>query len=273
VNDLIHQPPHLERDPDPPSLDAWASDPSAFVWRGENSEVLAVSRRRERLLQVSIPKLATFELDDASSTPIARALRDDRDGLLDAYHRFVLPLFLQARGAEVIHASAVLGARGVVAFSGASGSGKSTLAYALSRRGFPLFADDTLAIERDADRFAALKLPLRSRLCIDAAEHFRLSDPPPPDPSVDRRPLSAICVIDRSPTVRAPELTPIDAKQSFLVLYDQALSFDLGDASRNERMLRAYFDLAERVPVVRLSHRAHFSELDDLLDAVLRALL
>ena len=50
------------------------------------------------------------------------------------------------RGLLCLHASAVVCADGVHAFTGASGAGKSTLAGALSMRGHPFFSDDVLTL-------------------------------------------------------------------------------------------------------------------------------
>ena len=50
------------------------------------------------------------------------------------------------RGLLCLHASAVVCADGVHAFTGASRDGKSTLAGALSMRGYPFFSDDVLTL-------------------------------------------------------------------------------------------------------------------------------
>lgn len=66
-----------------------------------------------------------------------------------------LPFVAVMRGLEVLHASAVAGDRGAVAFSGPSGTGKTSLALALVRRGATLLADDVLALERAGDELLA----------------------------------------------------------------------------------------------------------------------
>jgi hypothetical protein len=59
------------------------------------------------------------------------------------------------KGHELLHASAVRTASGVVALIGQTGVGKSTLACELIRRGCSLFADDILAVESDGSRIIA----------------------------------------------------------------------------------------------------------------------
>ena len=85
--------------------------------------------RREEVLMVPEPR-------DAA----------DRMGrqIEDTYQRAVLPMALQAHGEEVVHASACMTEGGVVAFCGRSQTGKSTVAYGLHRRGYRVWADDTL---------------------------------------------------------------------------------------------------------------------------------
>ncbi len=58
----------------------------------------------------------------------------------------VLPNVAIMRGYEALHASAVDSPEGVVAVAGPSGMGKTTLALELLGRGWPLFADDVLAL-------------------------------------------------------------------------------------------------------------------------------
>jgi hypothetical protein len=66
------------------------------------------------------------------------------------WHRFLLDTVLWSAsslsGVELLHASAVRGSAGVVAFAGFSGAGKTSLAAELLRRGADFFADDILAL-------------------------------------------------------------------------------------------------------------------------------
>jgi hypothetical protein len=76
-----------------------------------------------------------------------------------AWQRFLLDTVLWSasllRGSELLHASAVAGPRGVVAFAGFSGAGKSSLAVELIRRGGALFTDDILALTSSARELVA----------------------------------------------------------------------------------------------------------------------
>ncbi len=59
----------------------------------------------------------------------------------------VFVVLCQQRGLLPLHASAVCGDAGVVAFVGESGQGKSSLAAHLEERGFPVIADDICLID------------------------------------------------------------------------------------------------------------------------------
>jgi hypothetical protein len=88
---------------------------------------------------------AVFHLSsDGRELRCAPAVRSDL-----AWQRFLLDTVLWSAsllsGVELLHASAVLGTEGVVAFAGFTGSGKTSLAAELIRRGGALFADDILA--------------------------------------------------------------------------------------------------------------------------------
>jgi hypothetical protein len=62
----------------------------------------------------------------------------------------VIPLVINLKGGEALHASAVLSPKGVIAFAGPGGSGKSTLAGSLINGGCSLISDDCLVLrEKD----------------------------------------------------------------------------------------------------------------------------
>jgi hypothetical protein len=68
----------------------------------------------------------------------------------------VIPLVLSTQRKLVLHASAVLGPGGVLAFMGPTGSGKSTLGLSLARHGCPVVADDFLLLHEENGRWVAV---------------------------------------------------------------------------------------------------------------------
>jgi hypothetical protein len=115
------------------------------------------------------------------------------------------------QGFEMIHASAVETASGVIALAGRSGAGKTTLASELIRRGGWLFADDIVALgARDGGVLAypgppLMNLPLD--LALEGADVLaRFGDEQWVClPSGDRRAqaLAAVILIDRAPAAPA----------------------------------------------------------------------
>jgi hypothetical protein len=192
--------------------------------------------------------------------------------LRDTYYRSVLPMALQVRGLEVLHASAVRTPRGVIAFCAASETGKSTIAYGLSRHGAELWADDAVAFDTARQSVAALPLPFYMRLRAPAAAYFGESPATPlhwgdnvgsePMPLTTLYILRHVAATDR---VRRAirRLSPSDA---FTTVLPHAYCFTLRDLTRKRRMLRQYLDLVLRVPIFELCFRPDLEDLPALLD-------
>ena len=116
---------------------------------GADADWIRIARAPDGGFVLDFEDLARFELTADGARVRCEAgpdLPDDtlRHLLLD----HVLPRVLALRGRHVLHASAVLGPRGVIGFVGATGWGKSTLAIALARAGLPLLGDDALIVDR-----------------------------------------------------------------------------------------------------------------------------
>lgn len=76
---------------------------------------------------------------------------------LELWHKgSVMGLAAWYNGLVALHVSAVQAGGGLVALAGDSGAGKSTLAAALGAHGYPLFADDTLILDRQGEAFVAM---------------------------------------------------------------------------------------------------------------------
>jgi hypothetical protein len=193
----------------------------------------------------------------------------------DGYHRFVLPLVLQARGLEVLHASAVRIPAGVVALCGASETGKSTLARALAARGHALWADDAVVLECRRSGITAVPVPFILRLLPDARSFFDGIDAAAMDgtgpvtivpPATGVRWLIAAFLLVRTegPT-RVRRLT---AAQAFPAVLDHARSFRVDDEDRRRRLVTHYLELARRVPVYRAEFRPGFDCLGEVVEEV-----
>ena len=84
----------------------------------------------------------------------------------------VIPLVINLKGKEALHASAVFTPKGVFAFTGITGSGKSTVVGSFLSEGYPLMSDDCLVLlEKNKGIYAIPAYP-GLRLWDDALSHL-----------------------------------------------------------------------------------------------------
>jgi hypothetical protein len=181
----------------------------------------------------------------------------------------VQPILLQALGAEALHASAVLGPFGAVAFCGSSGAGKSTLAYALARGGWTQIADDHLAIEVDGGTPYVRPLSFQPKLRPPTLQQFGASTGRERQVDMERAPLAAVFLVEQQPSLSAPcAITPVPAASAFTALLPHAHCFDPHDRRETDRLVTDYLSLVEHVPVHRVAYRPSFGDIDALLAAI-----
>lgn len=90
---------------------------------------------------------------------------------LELWHKgSVMGLAAWSRGLVALHVSAVEANNCLIAIAGDSGAGKSTLAAALGAHGYPLFADDTLILDRQDGAFVAMPGHKKLKLWDNAFE-------------------------------------------------------------------------------------------------------
>jgi len=194
----------------------------------------------------------------------------------DLYRRHILPLVMQANGCEAVHASAVMMDQSVVGFCGAGGAGKSTIAYALSRRGFPQYADDVLVLKAAPGHVEAVALPFLPRLRVPSAQFFGkqlvrnlASDLESHSP---RDPLAALFVLDRVDDGPArPEIRRCSSVEALTQLLPHAQKFDAVSPASRTRLLQNYLEIAAVVPVLTVRYGTAFDRFDQLLDRLIEA--
>ncbi len=180
------------------------------------------------------------------------------------------------RGYEGLHAAAVEAPDGVVAFAGPSGAGKSTLALELVRRGWPLFADDMVALRRAPARVRAY--PATPHMSLAEAAHgaseldalgttvARLAGERwLAARQASRRPsgIRAVLLLDRAP---GNPLVAHKSPANPLLLAPYMLGFE-GDGERQARRFHLYADLIGSAPLIELSSGDDDSP-SDLADVV-----
>ena len=196
------------------------------------------------------------------------------DLVVGGYWRSVLPMAIQLAGGEVLHASAVLTAVGVIGFCAVSMTGKSTFAYELSRRGYGLWGDDALAVDTTNTPVDALPLPFQLQLREPYDdESLATTSAPACSRSEASVSLAAICTLERAPSAETPEsaqvrrLSPAEAFRSLL---SHAYCYSLDDVKRNREMIEHYIDLAARIPVFNVVFRPGLEHLPSALRTIER---
>jgi hypothetical protein len=257
-------------------------DPRFEVWRDIQGEISAYSEIRDEHFWMHLPGLASFRFTccgDEIAAAVTNTVAEER--VRDAYRRKVLPMALQVCGREVLHASAVRSAAGVIALCGISETGKSTIAFGLSRRGYPLWADDAVVFEISERGGLAISLPFDMRLEPSAAEAFDLdgtrvsesAGEDDPAPGAQTAPLVAVCVLRRTDSA-APNLSirRLSSSEAFSAVLDHSCCFSPLGGERKRRMINNYLELAARVPIVQVSFKPGFENLPAILDGIERVL-
>ena len=248
------------------------------TWRDSDGTDLAHCHRDGDLHRVDVSGLASFSFNlggEVVRATISRAA--SRDTVRLTYERMVAPLVLQALGTEVLHASAIHGPRGVVAFCGDSGAGKSTIAFGLGRRDYPMRADDAVAVEVSDALVSALALPFAIRLRPASARYFGC-EPRPARTRVmrdgdrptsgGRAPLAALCLLEQAVDVGGVAIARLPPSSAFRRLLTHAYCFSLQDRARKRRMIERYLDLSARVPVFEVRFDTGLDRLVKILDAL-----
>jgi hypothetical protein len=202
----------------------------------------------------------------------------------------VIPLVIGLKGGEVLHASAVLMAKGGIAFIGAPGAGKSSLAGHFLRAGALFLSDDFSALVAQDRGIYIMPAPPDLRLWGDSLLWLfgeeGASEPVTPDTSKRRVPVGMTAGAYRgepAPLIRiyaiadpaeangttGISIEPISPRESLMVLVSNTLRLDITDRETLAREFFFFQQIVSTVPVRRL----HFSRDFHLLPAVREAIL
>jgi hypothetical protein len=196
----------------------------------------------------------------------------EHDAIVETFSQVLQPIILQALGWQTLHASAVVGPAGVLAFCGKKGSGKSTLAFAMQRVGWPQLADDALVLRFDQDRVMNCPLPFTPRLRPASRTHFAYAlGPSPSSPNPAEVPLTAVFLLQQSPDLTSPRISLMPQARAFSELLAHANCFDAEDPTQTRRLVDDYLELVARVPVFALEYQPDLQQLSQLTSAIVEA--
>lgn len=218
----------------------------------------------ERQCFVDVDGVASFAF--ASTGPVVATAETPHDDVVqDTWVRSVLPLVVQARGRQVLHASAVSTAGGIVAFCGRSGAGKSTLAAILHYAGHEVVADDALAFEPGPMGVTAFPVPFRLRLRAEAASHLDLPAIAFTRVAAEPAPLRRVVLLEDAGPDDPAIVTPGGA-EAFASIMRHAYCFEL--EGHKEQLVAAYAQLCATVPMARFAYPRSFERVTETLAAL-----
>jgi hypothetical protein len=253
----------------------------AEPWRDHEGMIYAYGQVLGNEHWMHMPGLASFRFSSrGEDIAVAVTNAEPDELLLEAYRRRVLPMAVQVRGREVLHASAIRAPAGVVTFCGTTQSGKSSIAFGLSQRGYPLWADDMVAFEMSDRGAVGVSLPFRPRLRKSAAEllqvdattqTFPRNDATPP--GAHKAPLAIVCILRKEAAAASPvAVRRLSSADAFATVLDHACCFLPQAAERKRLMVRHYLELVAVTPIYEICFQPGLTNFPLVLDAVERLL-
>jgi len=237
--------------------------------------------------------LADFFADGSGREVVVCDSQTSLDTLRHLFLDQVLPLVLNLRGHDALHATAVLARQGVCAFVGPTGTGKSTLAGAFQLAGYPVLSDDCLVVQEEGQHIMATPAYPGLRLLEDTLEALRhegATTLPVAEYTAklrltmggkggeffaDQRPLVRIYALVRqadengSGGVATPSIEPLSRGAAFMKLTSSTFRLDLTDREMLVRQFHFLERVVSLVPVRRLHVPNALSCLPAVRDAIL----
>src|SRR6476660_5557457 len=241
-----------------------AGDPTVTVWCNRQGALGALSHIVDKEHWLHILGVASFKLDFLRNAVLAVPwMGAIAEVIKDEFQSTVWPTFLQIQCFEVLHASAVIGARGVVAFCAPSETGKSTLAYGLGLRGYPVWADDAVVLDFLPHVIQTVALPFFVRLRSSSALHYGYTETQVTRGRLRREggrtenalPIKAICLLEQAESLsdgRVITIQPLSGAEGLVGVLDHALYFSRQDQARKRRMIQNYLMVVGQVPLFKV---------------------
>jgi len=249
----------------------------AEAWRDHEGMIYAYGQVLGDEHWMHLPGLASFRFSSCGEDVASAVTSAEADELVvEAFNRRVLPMAVQVRGREVLHASAIRGPAGVVTFCGVTQSGKSTIAFGLSQRGYSLWADDMVAFELSDSGAVAVSLPFSPRLRKSAAELFAVEStvqtiPRYDDTSTgtDTAPLATVCILRKDyAAASAVAVRQLSSADAFATVLDHACCFLPQADERKRLMVRHYLELVAVTSIFEICFQPGLANLPVILDEI-----
>lgn len=205
----------------------------------------------------------------------------------------VIPLAINLRGGEALHASAVLAQEGAIAFAGATGVGKSTVAGSFLSVNHPILSDDCLALTEKNQEIYALPAYPGLRLWEDASAWLfgegimhktvaHYTNKYQIDFEIktetfytEPQPLKRVYnIVEPSESKRKTDIVieTLSPRDSFMALVRCAFRLDITDRTMLKRQFHFLEQVVSRVSVRRLIFPRDFNLLPVVREAILKDL-
>jgi hypothetical protein len=159
---------------------------------------------------------------------------------------------------------------GVVGFCAGAGTGNATLADGLGARGFPLWADDTLALDMRRGLRAVL-LPFDAWLDTPSLMFFESSLLGPVQLAEgETAPLVGLAVVNRTVGEKdVARIKRLTGGRAFDEVVGHAYRLGLGtDHARRRTLVENYMEIVVSVPVFEIAFQPGFERFAAVLDVV-----
>ena len=199
----------------------------------------------------------------------------------------VLPMVLNLRGGEALHASAVMTPEGAIAFCGSTGSGKSTLAAIFASHGDTVVTDDCLPIRAHEGRLCGAPGYPGLRLwrevvdelgwrddAQDSVAHYTaklraLRKIPAADFPLQEFVLRAIYVLEPREESRDVEFVELSPRDRMMGLLSYAFRLDVTDRLMLARQFQRMEAYAGLVPVRKLRLPRNAQRIPNMRERIL----
>lgn len=260
-----------------PDLVAPGTDPADAGW----TPISPFAWVRDQGFYLTLPEIAQFAILDGQTIHVRPVEGIDAASVRVFLLGSVIGALLFQRGLLVLHGNAIdMGGQAMLCL-GPSGAGKSTLAAAFSARGYPVLADDVVAIDGDC---AALPGIPRIKLWQDAATRLeiatdsltrirpgleKLNLPMAAQAAPDPLPVRWVYLLGKGQTDQF-ELSPITGMARFQPLMNNTYRrrFMEGMALQPAHLTRCG-QLAGRIHLTRVARPQTGFDIDGLVDHLL----
>ncbi|MBI3591534.1 MAG: hypothetical protein HY094_09200 [Candidatus Melainabacteria bacterium] len=249
------------------------------TWKGVNSGiVLSFGKRDDKwfVLDFHTDGVVFTISPDCSEiyywAPTQKAKEEVRHLLLNT----VIPLVMNHKNIETLHASSVLTSKGAIAFIGGSGDGKSTIAASLIQKGFHLVSDDKIPLYLHGEKIFIKSGPpemnlwprvreaLNLKTIIQESQKKIFTSFTTLQHAAGSFPLVQIYFLNPIKEISPAAITSISKKEALYELIKNAQILDASDFNILKRLFLNLSQVTKHVPAKTLTYPKGIPNIEEL---------